>query len=93
MSEKVADKYSQHIRSVIMATLHETAEPVAAKGAHDDVVLHSLMARARPVSGSGAVRTPCGHGPRLGWTCRPSERREHRGQHRASCWMDIAEEA
>jgi hypothetical protein len=45
-----AYEFSQNPRCVVMAALHKTAEPIAAKGVRDVIMFDSVTEGARPAS-------------------------------------------
>jgi D-aminopeptidase len=50
---QAADELSQQLRSVIMAALHETAEPVAAKSMRAVFIINCVIASTRPAVAEG----------------------------------------
>jgi hypothetical protein len=53
---QAAHKLAQNFRRLVMSALHETAEPVAAYGVRDVVILDGVAAGARPARAEGGER-------------------------------------
>jgi hypothetical protein len=51
-----ADKFAQSFHRLVMTALHETADPVAAEGVRDVVVLDRVAAGARSACAKGGER-------------------------------------
>jgi hypothetical protein len=52
-----ANKFPQTFRSVVMAALHTTAEPVTAQGVRDVILVDGVTAGARSASAQGGERS------------------------------------